>query len=505
MKLYLTGHDYKYAAEQIMMALLPARPEYSPDPPRSGDDWASVTLKRDVGMVSAVTELVYGGRVSEGQAEVSRSLCVDALSTAREEQKIIKLSFFRAALPLLPEKPVWGALTGIRPGVLARRLLEAGAEDRDVIETFTGEYLVREDRARLCLETAHASLRVRRALDMSDIALYIGIPFCPTRCAYCSFVSQSVEKSMALIPPFLDALEREIRAMGELACKLQLRVIAVYIGGGTPTSLSAEQLSRILAALENSFDLSGCREFTVEAGRPDTITAEKLLSLKGLATRVSINPQSMSDRVLRAIGRRHTAEDIRTAFALAREILSTDINMDIIAGLPQDTPETFGRTVEELIGLCPENITVHTLALKRGTRITLEDTERPGKIEVERMLDSASALLRRAGYTPYYLYRQKFMSGGFENVGWAKPGHESLYNILIMEELCTILAMGAGGSTKLVDLERGRIRRIFNPKYPREYIEELDRVMGAKSDAAVRFHAEKCDMEEDHDVQSDRA
>ena len=294
---------------------------------------------------------------------------------------------------------------------------------------------------------------------------------------------------MAMIPAFMESLHRELTATARVVRELSLRVIAVYVGGGTPTTLSADQISDVISWLNSEFDLSAVREFCIEAGRPDTITKEKLAAMRGV-TRISINPQSMADEVLAAIGRKHSAEDIRAAYRTARETLKADINMDLIAGLPADTPDTFAATLREVIAMDPENITVHTLALKRGTRITEEDTKRPGKREVRIMLDTAARALRAAGYRPYYLYRQKFMSGGFENVGWAKEGHESLYNILIMEELCTILAMGGGGSTKLVRLSDGLIQRIFDPKYPKEYIEGMGKIVADK-EKIVEFYERK--------------
>ena len=429
MKLYLPGHDYKYAVEQIMLALFPGeRPEYPDVPPAEGESWARVELAGERALCRV--ELCVDGRRGEAEQTGDDALVRTEPFRDRECQKIIKLAFYKAAMGIREKKPVWGALTGIRPGTLVTRMLEAGMDDAGALRRMEEEYFVSPERARLCLHTARASLRAAKELEPGDIALYVGIPFCPTRCAYCTFVSQSVEKSM-----------------------------------------------------KESFDLRHVREFCVEAGRPDTITAEKLRALRGV-TRVSINPQSMSDTVLAAIGRRHSAEDIRSAYRLARENGGFEVNMDLIAGLPADTPETFDRTVEEVIAMAPENITVHTLALKKGSRITEEDTARPDGEAVEKMLDSANGRLEKAGYVPYYLYRQKYMSGGFENVGWAKPGSESLYNILIMEELCTILAMGGGGSTKLVDRKTGRIERIFDPKYPREYMENMDRIVADKEKIA---------------------
>ena len=307
---------------------------------------------------------------------------------------------------------------------------------------------------------------------------------------------------MGLIDPFLSALWREMEAVGDIVRRLDLSVRAVYIGGGTPTTLSAGQLEELLGRLEGNFNLDRCSEFSVEAGRPDTITAEKLRALNGRATRISINPQTMEQSVLDAIGRKHTPRDIREAYQLARQEFSGQINMDVIAGLPRDTVEGFAGTIEELINLDPDNITVHTLALKRGSRISLESIPRPGKSQVEEMLRMGSGALEKAGYEPYYLYRQKFMAGGFENVGWAKQGTESLYNILIMEELCTILAMGGGGSTKLVDRGRGVVRRIFDPKYPKEYNSEIARRLLRPKAAWRIFTTVKaaCDTGESYEV-----
>jgi oxygen-independent coproporphyrinogen III oxidase len=317
----------------------------------------------------------------------------------------------------------------------------------------------------------------------------VGIPFCPTRCAYCSFVSQSVERSFSLVEPYLEALFDEIGAAGRLVRDLGLNVKSFYMGGGTPTTLSAGQMDRLLTRLEESFDFGGLAELTVEAGRPDTIDGEKLRVLRAHGTtRVSINPQTMEDGVLAAIGRRHTAEDIRRAMDEVRRAGFPHVNMDLIAGLPEDTAEGFARSLDEVIGMGADNITVHTLSLKRGSRITREGGRLPGADEVAQMLDYAGGALRKHGFAPYYLYRQKYMSGSFENVGWTKPGGTGLYNIYIMEELHSILSLGAGGSTKMVG--GGLIRRAFNAKYPREYIDRPEK-RRANLTAFARFYAEQ--------------
>lgn len=483
MKLYLQGHSYKYAAEQIMLMMFPEeRPEY-PEEPCTGaaDSAAVIKLSRGREYSTASVRLFYGGKTARGASKIRSGGFADKLEEDRLLQKIIKLAFYKAAVSITGVYPVWGALTGIRPGKIATKLIESGVDAKSAARKMEREYYVSPERAKLAADTAEAGLRVKQALNPRDIALYIGIPFCPTRCAYCSFVSHSVEKSMKLIPPFLQALYKEIEKSAELVKELGLNIISVYIGGGTPTTLSARELDGLLSYVEGHFDLSSCREYTVEAGRPDTITAEKLAALRRHSiSRISINPQTMSDDVLRAIGRRHTAAEVTKAFEMARQTGMDCINMDLIAGLPSDTAEGFCKTLDKVLALEPDNITVHTLSLKKGTRITLEGTPIPDGGEVGKMLDYASKRLRETGYSPYYLYRQKFISGGFENVGWAKGNTDSLYNILIMEELCSIIALGGGGSTKLVAPKSGKINRIFNAKYPAEYIGSIENIMKDK-------------------------
>ena len=467
-----------------MLMLFPAeRPTYPEKP--SGGLWARVSLKESSMWATATTVIGSGEVRFTGTARLRcAELTGDPIVTERLRQRIVKLSFYRAGVRCLGKKPVWGALSGIRPGKLMRDLLETGLDDRAAKARFIELYDVSGERADLCLDTAHAAMTAERTLAPGDLCLYLGVPFCPTRCAYCSFVSQAVEKSMALIPPFVEALLQDIRATAEAVRSSGSRVISVYYGGGTPTTLSAAQLETVLTEMERCFDLSACREFTVEAGRPDTITAEKLEVLKAHGvTRVSVNPQTMSDHVLETIGRKHTAADVLRALDCVRSVGGFQVNMDLIAGLPEDTAVGFKATLEQVLALGVENVTVHTLALKKGSRIMLEGTRLPDEGEVGEMLDYAVARLRAAGYAPYYLYRQKFMSGGFENVGWCRPGAENLYNICIMEELCSIVAMGGGASSKL-NLTGGRIERVFAPKYPKEYIDGIAKVCADKQTVA---------------------
>ena len=316
----------------------------------------------------------------------------------------------------------------------------------------------------------------------------MGIPFCPTRCAYCSFVSNSVEKSFHLVEPYLAALRSEIASAGQMVRDLGLRVRSFYMGGGTPTTLTAAQMDGLLTCLEESFDFSGLLERTVEAGRPDTITREKLEVLKRHGVdRISVNPQTMEDHVLRAIGRRHTAADIEAAMETVAAVGFPHVNMDLIAGLPEDTPEGFRRSLERVLSFGTDNLTIHTLSLKKGSRITLEGTRIPTVEEVGAMLDYADPLLRTLGFAPYYLYRQKYQSGSFENVGWCRSGGEGLYNIYIMEELHSILSMGAGGSTKMVDRRHSHIERVFNLKFPLEYTQRPEKA-AENQRAFAAFH-----------------
>ncbi len=483
MKLYCRGHEYRYAVEQMLLTLFPdERPEYPAGKP--GGERMEIRLHRAARFTTASCVLHRGG-VSRGIARADNRLLTDTLTSERIEQRLIKNAMYRAALAAGHERPAWGALTGVRPGKLFTPLLRSGLSEEEAQRRFVADYDVSPRRAALCLDAARHTLAAADSLEEKDVGLYVGVPFCPTRCAYCSFVSQSVEKSMKLIEPFLDALEKEIEAAGEQARALGLRPVSLYFGGGTPTTLSARQLDRVCRRLEASFDLSALREFTVEAGRPDTITEEKLQTLRAHgADRVSVNPQTMSDAVLEAIGRKHTAADILTALEKVRRVGGFAVNMDLIAGLPRDDAEGFRATLSQVIALGPENITVHTLSLKKGSRILTEGAELPGAAEVGQMLDFAETALRSAAYEPYYLYRQKFMSGGFENVGWTRQGHVNLYNICIMEELCSILAMGAGGSTKLIRHDGGRNLRFIAPKYPLEYINGIDGVCAEKEKIA---------------------
>ena len=486
MKLYYRGHDYKYAAEQMLLTLFPTeRPEYADAPPGPGEDALVLSLSRGETWATATAALTWGGAEYRAARRCRVSELTDQLSADRALQRILKLAFYDAGTAALGKEPPWGALTGVRPVKIPAKAMLAGASPAQAERILRDTYRVSPGRRKLAMDCAQASLAAQRSLGEHEVSLYVGIPFCPTRCAYCSFVSADVGRALKLIDPFLDALSREIRAAGDMLAGAGLKVRTVYFGGGTPTTLTAPQLDRLMGELAEHIDLSACTEYTVEAGRPDTITAEKLAVLRRRGCdRVSVNPQSMSDAVLAAMGRAHRAADILGAFALVRESGIGCVNMDLIAGLPGDSADGFRASLDQVLSLAPENVTVHTLALKKGSRLMEGETPLPPGEDVAAMLDYAWAALRESGQIPYYLYRQKYMSGSFENVGWCLPGTESLYNICMMEELHTIVSLGGGGVTKLVDRNTGYITRIANAKYPQEYIQKIDAICADKARVA---------------------
>ncbi len=369
--------------------------------------------------------------------------------------------------------PKWGVLTGVRPSkLLINTEKQIGREKTE--EYFKKDLLVSDEKFHLARRVADCEEKIIALSSPSSFSLYVSVPFCPSRCSYCSFVSHSIEteKAKNLLPQYVEYLVKEINETGKIATDIGLRLESVYIGGGTPTTLSAEQLTAVINAISNNFDLSHCREFTVEAGRPDTITEAKLLALKNSAVnRISINPQSFNNGVLEAVGRRHTAEDTVKIFRLAREMGFENINMDLIAGLPNDSLMGYCHSLNTALELAPENITVHTLAGKRASGIGQSSPQlatEKAKI-VSQMLDFTEKELNQT-YHPYYMYRQSKSAGSLENVGWAKETKECLYNIFMMEECHTILACGGGAVTKLKAPRGSEIERIFNFKYPFEYI-----------------------------------
>lgn len=472
MELKLYGHNDLYAIEQLQMSLFPLSPE--------GE--AVTRLSRGKTWLTAVTQITLGGKTTRAVRRIKA-----AEETVRLRRQALQQSYYLAARQHLGEDNPWGALAGVRPTKLTTRLLLEGCSENQARRRMEKTYYVTPGRARLAVSCSQASVKAVKLAQEKDISLYVGIPFCPTRCSYCSFVSRTIGKRTELLEPYLQALHQEIVHTAVLLKESGYGVRTVYIGGGTPTSLSAKQLSMLLAAIRENFDLSHCIEFTVEAGRPDTLDEEKLLAIKnGGADRISINPQSLQDGVLKACGRPHTGDDIRRLYQVARNVGFSAINMDLIAGLPTDDPEGFRKSLDGVIALGPENITVHTLALKKGADLFEKRQNLPTQEQVAQMVAYAEEKLTKAGYTPYYLYRQKYMSGSFENVGWSKPQKDCLYNIYMMEELHSIVSLGGGGMSKL-NLPGGKVERYPNPKFPEEYIDRIGKVLSEKDELIDRM------------------
>ncbi len=406
-----------------------------------------------------------------------------------EQERLLALAVYDCFTKASGMTPRWGILTGVRPAKLFARLsAEQGVKAAE--DWFRKGLRVSSEKIALCRETTRRQNAVTALSKPASFSLYLSIPFCPTRCAYCSFVSHSIDRAKALIPPYVAQLVREIEETAAIASRLHLRLETVYIGGGTPTVLSAEQLRDVMEAVAKHFDFKNAREYTVEAGRPDTVTEEKLRVIKALgATRISINPQTMNDEVLKNIGRRHTAEQTVDAFHLARACGFSHINTDLIAGLPGDTVAGFRHTMEQVLALSPESVTVHTLAMKRASALS-QSRRFPEAEAGERaadMVEFARDTLAQNGYFPYYLYRQSKTVGNLENVGYAKEGFAGYYNVYTMEETHSILACGASAVTKLRQPGGDHIERIFNFKYPYEYLDRYQELQTRK-EGILRFY-----------------
>ena len=467
MNLTLIGHDDRYAVEQLQMSLFPEGTE--------GE--AISTLHRGTTWLTASTKITINGQTRTA----SRRIRADR-ETVRLRRQALQQSYYLAAKELLEAVPAWGALAGVRPTKLTTKHLLEGGTEKSADKLMKGTYFVTEARRKLAIECSKSTVNAVNLLQPEDISLYVGIPFCPTRCTYCSFVSRTIGRKYELMEPYLEALLKEIAVTGRLLKESGRTVRTVYIGGGTPTSLSASQMQRLLDAIHASFDLSRCLEFTVEGGRPDTLDAGKLKAIFDHgADRMSINPQTMEDEVLRACGRPHKAADVLRAYGEAVDAGFKAINMDLIAGLPRDSFEGFCRSLDTVAALNPANITVHTLALKKGADLFERRENLPSAEEVTRMVEYANRTLSALGYKPYYLYRQKYMSGSFENVGWSRDNLDCLYNIYMMEEIHTILSLGGGGMNK-VNLPDGKLQRFHNPKFPEQYIEMIGSVLRQKEE-----------------------
>lgn len=479
MILRIFGHDFHYECENLCRVYFPNE-KINIVYDESGEDSRTVVTR---------CTPIDGGNLISVEAEidgVSRSAQAEVKAGENELRDKSELKTAQLIFALLSEitgyTPPWGVLTGVRPSKLMLRLIDQmGAEGAR--RYFTGDLLVSEEKTNLAQTVAAAEEKIIALSERNSFSLYVAIPFCPTRCSYCSFVSHSIANSNAkkLLPEYLDKLAEEVRITGEIASELGLKLESVYFGGGTPGVLEAPQLDRLLYAVENSFDLSTVREYTVEIGRPDTVTPEKLRILRlHNVGRISINPQTFNQKTLDLIGRNHKVEQAVKAYQLAKAYGFESINMDLIAGLPEETLEDFKASVDTAISLSPENITVHTLALKRSSELNASGAGVSGGNTAKQMLEYASKRLYGSKYEPYYMYRQSKCVGNLENVGWCKSGKDCLYNVFMMEECHTVIAVGAGAVTKLCDPDSTNVERIFNFKYPYEYISGFDKITERK-------------------------
>lgn len=517
MIIYTDGHNYNYECEKIIRIFFPFEKivfsEAETDTPPCGG--ANAGAKADTDADAAAKAAAEADGKTDTRRVFTREKAVDggteffcraeidgknaeygfilpphdpdtALPDGEKQLASVMVRVFSELTGIIPP---WGILTGVRPSKLMHRLADkkGGGE---ALKIFTDGYLVSEQKAKLALDVAQAQRRAISFNTPDSFSLYISIPFCPTRCSYCSFVSHSIASAKKLIPDYVRLLCGEIEFSAKLASDAGLKLETVYIGGGTPTSLTAEDLKKITETVNSSFDMKDCREFTVEAGRPDTVDREKLTVLKNAGVnRISINPQTFSDGVLKNIGRPHTGADAVEKYLLARDVGFDVINMDFIAGLSGDTFDSFSRSMEKAAELDPENITVHTLALKRSSSLVTEhDTDSVCR-DTARMTDFSQKTLAGAGYVPYYMYRQSKSVGNLENIGWCKPGTECLYNIYMMEELHTVVACGGGAVTKLVSNGGEKVERIYNFKYPYEYINRFDEQLDRKKKSGLRIES----------------
>ncbi len=426
-----------------------------------------------------------------GREPTGREIFKIEIRDSNTEREEAKRFIYNTLAEKTGYRPAWGTLTGVRPVKLYNEIMSGGLTDEETAGVFTDKYLVSGEKAELLSEVSRGQRFITDEDPGRSVGLYVGIPFCPARCLYCSFTSN--QASSGEIREYIKALEKEISAVGKRLSGLGVPAESVYIGGGTPTVLSAEELGSLLRLIRSSFDVSCAKEFCVEAGRPDTITAEKLEVMReNGVSRISINPQTLNDETLRLIGRNHSAEDIRRAFELAGNSGIEHINSDIIAGLPGEGYREFMDTVRGVAELEPGSITVHTLAVKRASRLK---EELPGYRhrgeEAARMVSDAKDFLEGAGYRPYYMYRQKHMADNLENVAYAKPGSESVYNIRIMDEHQTIAALGAGAISKAYYGEKNRLERIPNVSNFRVYIDRIDEMIERKEKGLYRAFCEE--------------
>lgn len=467
MNYILKGHNYIDDVVSILMMFYPNDKYIQTEKIGEG-----ITVISTLDKMTAKAELFFGNELkakSEAKAEKD---------TQREIKRVIGLSIAKAVNSILNIPLPWGILTGVRPAKLVSEAWLEGQTTDKIRATFKDKYLVSDEKLNLMIKVAQEEKKIVED-GLGKVGLYIGIPFCPTRCLYCSFTSYPLKQYSSKVDAYIDALIKEMEFSKNYFANKEIE--SLYIGGGTPTSLNEKQLDRLLTNVEKCFKIP--IEFTVEAGRPDTITEEKLRILKEHnVSRISINPQTLNDATLKLIGREHSVEMFLNAFEMARKTGHNHINTDIILGLPCEGEEEVINTMEGLMKLSPESITVHTLAVKRASRLkeTLDKYTMTDALKMDRLIGVSREYTEKMGMSPYYMYRQKNMVGNFENVGYCKPNCQCIYNVAIMEEKQSIIALGAGGSTKIVDNKLNKIERVFNVKSVDDYITRIDEMIDRK-------------------------
>lgn len=466
MVLNVINHPYEFDMKNLCTIFFPYEKIKM-----QGSEEIVITTKKD-GSCLTVDAVVYDKRLCKNYKLVS----------GEDEQTAMSALLYDVLSDILGIKPPWGILFGVRPAKLMHRFVEQMGEEK-ARAYFINNFLATPEKTNLAIEVMKHENQIISLSGENSFSLYVSIPFCPTRCSYCSFVSHSIERTKALVSPYVELLCKELKSIAQVAKNLSLRLETVYFGGGTPTTLNSNQLYTILKTIEENFDLSNAREYTVEAGRPDTVTEEKLLTLKSAGvSRISINPQSFNDEVLEAIGRRHTAKQTIDAYNLAVKSGFDNINMDFIAGLPKDNLDSFKNSIDTAVNLGANSVTVHTLALKSGAYMVTKDLtfDLSDRITTSDMVDYSYKKLSSSGYYPYYMYRQSKSLGNLENVGWCKPSKDCLYNVYMMDETHSVFSAGAGAVTRLKAQKSGKIDRIYNFKYPYEYIDRFEEILNRK-------------------------
>lgn len=475
MILNINGNINRYYVQTLCLVYFPGSTFGENEERAEGVPEVNVHVYSDPEAASstAYVSIRLNDRVCEATETVSHT---EEITIATHAAIAVGRALFAAGRDLIGHVPPWGILTGVRPAKVAASLLYSGKGIFKTRRILRDEYFLNPQKAALATTVASNEIKLTKKLPQNTCSIYISIPFCPSRCAYCSFVSVTTQRLLGMIDEYLDALIEDLDETFDTIKELNLSLLSIYIGGGTPTTLSPKQLKRLLSKIKSRVDTTSLMEFTLEAGRPDTITAEKLsIAKEHGVTRISVNPQTLSNDILREIGRKHTAEDFYKAYAIAKESGIRDINVDLIAGLPGDDFKNFSETVDKIIELKPTNLTVHTFTVKKAADILRKNSDvyTLSNVDAAKSVSYSQIKAKFSGYKPYYMYRQKNTVGNLENVGFSLEGHEGMYNIFMMEDMQTIFAVGASAVTKLVRKDENgenAIERIFNPKYPYEYL-----------------------------------